>query len=376
METKKFKFKTKKNQEGKQDGPSKKTIIAGTTAGGVASVAIGAGIAAATQEDEVEGPANLHTQEEQVAAAGTQQTAQAQVHHTAATEQPVEPQPEEQPEEPHFEPLEKEESLMEGLTPDDENGTLTKEESLMEGLTPDDENGTLAKEESLQEGLIPDDENGTLAKEESLQEGLTPDDENGLLAKEESLQEGLTPDDEASQILKDSLVDPDDIDEQALINVDNLSTMDTADGRQVVVANFHTPDGDKYMLADLDGDGVFSDVLDLEGNHVATAEGGATLADLVEMSDDSAGYLPPMEDYVAMGDDPADDIIDTDEMLMAMLDDLDDKDTDKEVIVGDDDLDALDDLDDDGDDDDDDDDLADDISDDEDDDVADDTLLT
>lgn len=359
METKKFKFKTKKNQEGKQDGPSKKTIIAGTTAGGVASVAIGAGIAAATQEDEVEGPANLHTQEEQVAAAGTQQTAQAQVHHTAATEQPAEPQPEEQPEEqpkePHFEPLEKEESLMEGLTPDDENGTLTKEESLMEGLTPDDENGTLAKEESLQEGL-------------------TPDDENGLLAKEESLQEGLTPDDEASQILKDSLVDPDDIDEQALINVDNLSTMDTADGRQVVVANFHTPDGDKYMLADLDGDGVFSDVLDLEGNHVATAEGGATLADLVEMSDDSAGYLPPMEDYVAMGDDPADDIIDTDEMLMAMLDDLDDKDTDKEVIVGDDDFDALDDLDDDGDDDDDD--LADDISDDEDDDVADDTLLT
>ena len=324
METKKFKFKTKKNQEGKQDGPSKKTIIAGTTAGGVASVAIGAGIAAATQEDEVEGPANLHTQEEQVATAGTQQTAQAQVHHTAATEQPAEPQPEEQleeqSEEPHFEPLEKEESLMEGLTPDDENGTL---------------------------------------------------------AKEESLQEGLTPDDEASQILKDSLVDPDDIDEQALINVDNLSTMDTADGRQVVVANFHTPDGDKYMLADLDGDGVFSDVLDLEGNHVATAEGGATLADLVEMSDDSAGYLPPMEDYVAMGDDPADDIIDTDEMLMAMLDDLDDKDTDKEVIVGDDDLDALDDLDDDGDDDDDDDDLADDISDDEDDDdVADDTLLT
>lgn len=338
METKKFKFKTKKNQEGKQDGPSKKTIIAGTTAGGVASVAIGAGIAAATQEDEAEGPANLHTQEEQVAAAGTQQTAQAQVHHTAATEQPAEPQPEEQPEEPHFEPLEKEESLMEGLTPDDENGTLTKEESLMEGLTPDDENGTLAKEESL--------------------------------------QEGLTPDDEASQILKDSLVDPDDIDEQALINVDNLSTMDTADGRQVVVANFHTPDGDKYMLADLDGDGVFSDVLDLEGNHVATAEGGATLADLVEMSDDSAGYLPPMEDYVAMGDDPADDIIDTDEMLMAMLDDLDDKDTDKEVIVGDDDLDALDDLDDDGDDDDDDDDVADDISDDEDDDVADNTLLT
>lgn len=344
METKKFKFKTKKSQEGKKEGPSKKTIIAGTTAGGVASVAIGAGIAAATQEDEVEGPANLGTQEVQTNPAGTQQTAQAEIHHTVATQQPLQQeQPtetqEEQPEEPQFEPLE--------------------------------------KEESLQEGLMPDDETETLVKEESLQEGLMPDDEGGVLAKEESLMEGLMPDDEASQILKDSLVDPDDIDEAGLINVDNLTAMETADGSQRVVAQFHTPDGDKYMLADLDGDGVFSDVLDLDGNLVATAEGGATLADLVEMSDDSAGYLPPTEEFVAMGDDPADDIIDTDEMLMAMLDDLDDNEAEKEMMIADDDLDELDDIDElaEADDDSDDEDLADDISDDEEEEADDDTVL-
>ncbi len=330
METKKFKFKTKKSQEGKKEGPSKKTIIAGTTAGGVASVAAGAGIAAATQGDEeteAVGPANLHSQEEQATTAETQPTAQPEVHHTAATQQPAEPQ----------EPL------------------------------PED-----PQDEQLEELLF-----GDLDKEESLMEGLMPDDEVETLAKEESLMEGLTPDDEASQILKDSLVDPDDIDEAGLINVDNLTAMETADGSQRVVAQFHTPDGDKYMLADLDGDGVFSDVLDVDGNLVATAEGGATLADLVEMSDDSAGYLPPTEEFVAMGDDPADDIIDTDEMLMAMLDDLDDNEAEKEMMIADDDLDELDDIDElaEADDDSDDEDLADDISDDEEEEADDDTVL-
>ena len=330
METKKFKFKTKKSQEGKKEGPSKKTIIAGTTAGGVASVAAGAGIAAATQGDEeteAVGPATLHSQEEQATTAEAQPTAQAEVHYTAATQQPAEPQ----------EPL------------------------------PED-----PQDEQLEELLF-----GDLEKEESLMEGLMPDDEVETLAKEESLMEGLTPDDEASQILKDSLVDPDDIDEAGLINVDNLTAMETADGSQRVVAQFHTPDGDKYMLADLDGDGVFSDVLDLDGNLVATAEGGATLADLVEMSDDSAGYLPPTEEFVAMGDDPADDIIDTDEMLMAMLDDLDDNEAEKEMMIADDDLDELDDIDElaEADDDSDDEDLADDISDDEEEEADDDTVL-
>lgn len=330
METKKFKFKTKKSQEGKKEGPSKKTIIAGTTAGGVASVAAGAGIAAATQGDEeteAVGPANLHSQEEQATTAEAQPTAQPEVHHTAATQQPAEPQ----------EPL------------------------------PED-----PQDEQLEELLF-----GDLEKEESLMEGLMPDDEVETLAKEESLMEGLTPDDEASQILKDSLVDPDDIDEAGLINVDNLTAMETADGSQRVVAQFHTPDGDKYMLADLDGDGVFSDVLDFDGNLVATAEGGATLADLVEMSDDSAGYLPPTEEFVAMGDDPADDIIDTDEMLMAMLDDLDDNEAEKEMMIADDDLDELDDIDElaEADDDSDDEDLADDISDDEEEEADDDTVL-
>ena len=298
METKKFKFKTKKSQEGKKEGPSKKTIIAGTTAGGVASVAAGAGIAAATQGDEeteAVGPANLHSQEEQATTAEAQPTAQAEVHYTAATQQPAEPQ----------EPL------------------------------PED-----PQDEQLEELLF-----GDLEKEESLMEGLMPDDEVETLAKEESLMEGLTPDDEASQILKDSLVDPDDIDEAGLINVDNLTAMETADGSQRVVAQFHTPDGDKYMLADLDGDGVFSDVLDLDGNLVATAEGGATLADLVEMSDDSAGY--------------------------------DDNEAEKEMMIADDDLDELDDIDElaEADDDSDDEDLADDISDDEEEEADDDTVL-
>lgn len=120
----------------------------------------------------------------------------------------------------------------------------------------------------------------------------------------------VNPDDIAQQIIEEQNIDPYDIDSPTIISVDELATLYRADGSEMLVAAVHTPDGSQFLLADVDGDGYFTDVFDMAGNYVGEAEGNLMASDLEAMVDPSGGYLAHNSDE-PQGDDPTDDIINT-----------------------------------------------------------------
>ena len=186
--------------------------------------------------------------------------------------------------------------------------------------------------------------------EEHQSEELQPIvDEHVDLNDNQQSVDDVNPDEVAQQIAQANEIDNNDNESADMLNVDGLTTAMGPDGQEYVVAIVHTPDGGEFMLADTDGDGVFSDVFDMEGNYVGAAEGDLTASDLEEMADPSGGYLA-MADDEPMGDDPTADIVNTtgetseehdladnedgdgemtDDELLAQL--LDDNDSDDEV---------------------------------------------
>jgi hypothetical protein len=78
----------------------------------------------------------------------------------------------------------------------------------------------------------------------------------------------------------------------------------------MLVAAVHTPDGAQYLLADVDGDGYFTDVFDMTGNFVGEAEGNLMASDLEIMVNPNGGYVAH-NDGEPQGDDPTNDIINT-----------------------------------------------------------------
>lgn len=124
----------------------------------------------------------------------------------------------------------------------------------------------------------------------------------------------VDPDLIAQQIVNEQNIDPHDIDSPTIISVDELATLYMEDGSEVFVAAVRTPDGEQYMLADVDGDGYFTDVFDMAGNYIGEAEGNLMASDLEIMVDESGGYLAQNGDEL-QGDDPTGDITNTDENL-------------------------------------------------------------
>lgn len=120
----------------------------------------------------------------------------------------------------------------------------------------------------------------------------------------------VNPDDIAQQIIEEQNIDPYDIDSPTIISVDELETLYRADGSEMLVAAVHTPDGSQFLLADVDGDGYFTDVFDMAGNYVGEAEGNLMASDLEAMVDPTGGYLAHNSDE-PQGDDPTNDIINT-----------------------------------------------------------------
>lgn len=180
--------------------------------------------------------------------------------------------------------------------------------------------------------------------------------------QQSNTNDDINPDEIAQQIAQANEIDNSDVDTNDVLSVEGLTTAFGPDGSEMLVAVVHTPDGGQYILADTDGDGIFSDVYDMEGNYVAEAEGNLTASDLEEMADDTGGYLA-MTDGEPIGDDPTNDIIDTlngdpndsvdiasndsdeeisDEDLLAQLLDDDDEDLLSERLVDDDDEDESD----------------------------------
>ncbi len=176
----------------------------------------------------------------------------------------------------------------------------------------------------------------------------------------------VNPDDIAQQIIEEQNIDPYDIDSPTIISVDELATLYRADGSEMLVAAVHTPDGSQFLLADVDGDGYFTDVFDIAGNYVGEAEGNLMASDLEAMVDSTGGYLAHTSEE-PQGDDPTDDITNTpnptsstdediaensitvpasaddevnDEELLAQLLDDEGDDNDDEILIDDDEVDS------------------------------------
>ena len=136
----------------------------------------------------------------------------------------------------------------------------------------------------------------------------------------------VNPDDVAQRILEEEGIDTDDIDSPTIISVDELATLYRADGSEMLVAAVHTPDGAQFLLADIDGDGYFTDVFDLAGNYVGEAEGNMMESDLWAMVSEPDSYLAVVVEELE-GYDPTDDIISTaspsDENLLAQIQETD-----------------------------------------------------
>jgi hypothetical protein len=118
------------------------------------------------------------------------------------------------------------------------------------------------------------------------------------------------PEEIAEAIIKDE-IDNQDIDGETVISqIDGFSTAYGPDGSEVIVAIIHSPDGTEFLLADMDGDGVFSEIFTTDGEFVGSTETTITAGDLVEMADPSGGYLA-MEENLE-GADPTVDIVNID----------------------------------------------------------------
>lgn len=101
-------------------------------------------------------------------------------------------------------------------------------------------------------------------------------------------EEPVDPKDVAQSIAHE--IDPNDIDTENIITVDGYDYAFLPDGTQQQVYVGHTPDGTQYIVADLDGDGMYGDVFDINGNYVIEVP-GVSESDLAEALDDTGGYI-------------------------------------------------------------------------------------
>lgn len=111
---------------------------------------------------------------------------------------------------------------------------------------------------------------------------------NGFPSNSNVTEEVVDPKDVAQSIAQE--VDVNDIDSNNIFTPDGYDYAYLPDGTQQAVIIGHTPDGVQYVLADLDGDGMYGDIFDMNGNLVAEAS-GLSVSDIVEMVDDSGGFL-------------------------------------------------------------------------------------
>lgn len=111
---------------------------------------------------------------------------------------------------------------------------------------------------------------------------------NGSPSNSNVTEEVVDPKDVAQSIAQE--VDVNDIDSNNIFTPDGYDYAYLPDGTQQAVIIGHTPDGVQYVLADLDGDGMYGDIFDMNGNLVAEAS-GLSVSDIVEMVDDSGGFL-------------------------------------------------------------------------------------
>lgn len=129
-------------------------------------------------------------------------------------------------------------------------------------------------------------------------------------------------------------VDENDIDAEYVFTPDSYDYAYLPDGTRQMVIIGHTPDGTRFTLADVDGDGSYGDIFDMDGNFVAEVD-GLSISDIIEMIDDTGGYLAGITE--PWNDDPTEPLdyedelaeieeVDEDELFAQLTENVDDED--------------------------------------------------
>lgn len=149
------------------------------------------------------------------------------------------------------------------------------------------------------------------------QNGNTP--QNGNNGNDVTIDNGtnidnVDPNDVAVEIADE--VDPNDNDVQTIFAVDDIDTIHTEDGTEMIAALIHTPDGEQHYMIDTDNDMTFDVITDLDGQNPQQLGLPFTVSDAQDMLDNSGGYLAPTvgdDVEIAQGDHVTEvDVVDTD----------------------------------------------------------------
>lgn len=118
-------------------------------------------------------------------------------------------------------------------------------------------------------------------------------------------------------------IDENDIDADNVFTPDGYDYAYMPDGTRQLVIIGHTPDGEQFVLADPDGDGIYNGIFDINGNFVAEIDGFSS-SDLLDMIDTTGGYIASIDE--PWGDDPTDpETIITSEEEIAEVEEVDEE---------------------------------------------------
>ncbi len=158
--------------------------------------------------------------------------------------------------------------------------------------------------------------------------GPTPDPEDPDYVDPNEVAETLTQE-----------IDTEDIDDDLVFTPDNYGEAYMPDGTRQFAVFGHLPDGSQVALLDIDGDGIFGDFFDAEGNLIGQIDEGLSVSDILDMADETGGYLAglnePWEDEgvsegvsgeLAMIDDVEEEV-DEDDIFDQLTEEVDDDDS-------------------------------------------------
>lgn len=107
-------------------------------------------------------------------------------------------------------------------------------------------------------------------------------------------------------------IDPADMDVTNIINVDQIGTVYTVEGQNMLAAAIHDDEGNELMMVDVDGDGVFDVVTTPEGEAIAEVGGDIDVSDAEHMmTGEDSGWLAAndFDNSMDVGSDIQNDII-------------------------------------------------------------------
>jgi hypothetical protein len=123
-----------------------------------------------------------------------------------------------------------------------------------------------------------------------------------------STAEPLDPDDDIVDVIVEE-IDPQDIDTEDILLVDEIGTVYTVDGGELNAALIHDNQGNQAVMIDVDGDNVYDVIATPEGEVIAQVPGDIDESDvelLYAQQHGHTGYISPNDFDVAMNEEHGD----------------------------------------------------------------------